>query len=193
MKRFVISAALAMALFVPAAFAQNSGEIGAFADYVRLGHANNANFWGFGGRASFNVHTNVAIEGEVSYDFQRAFTRNLADGGTITTVRSGLTLLHGLFGPKVQTGGGPVRAFVTAKGGFLNFRATGTRPTVGQGFVDQVGGVLDGDTNGVFYPGGGLEAFFGPIGFRLDVGDLIYFDDGANHNLRVTFGPHIRF
>ena len=33
----------------------------------------------------------------------------------------------------------------------------------------------------------------GPIGFRLDVGDEIYFNDSAHHNLRVTFGPTIRF
>jgi len=45
----------------------------------------------------------------------------------------------------------------------------------------------------VFYPGGGAEAFLGPIGFRLDVGDEIYFNDRAHHNLRVTVGPTIRF
>jgi len=28
---------------------------------------------------------------------------------------------------------------------------------------------------------------------RLEVGDEIYFDDGTQNNLRVTFGPQIRF
>jgi hypothetical protein len=56
-----------------------------------------------------------------------------------------------------------------------------------------VGSIRSQDVSGVFYPGGGAEAFLGPIGFRLDVGDEIYFNDRAHHNLRVTFGPTIRF
>ncbi len=47
--------------------------------------------------------------------------------------------------------------------------------------------------NAVFYPGGGIEAYLGPVGLRLDVGDEIYFRGGAHNNLRVTFGPHMRF
>jgi hypothetical protein len=49
------------------------------------------------------------------------------------------------------------------------------------------------NVNGVLYPGGGLDAHLGPIGLRLDVGDEIYFNSGAHHNLRVAFGPMIRF
>lgn len=194
MKRFALLAAIAMALCVPAAFAQNHGEVGVFADYVRLHHANDANFVGLGGRVGFNVHNNVQLEAEMSYDFEKTFTNSFTDGaGSITTVRSGLTLLHGLFGPKIQTGGGPVRLFGTLKGGFLNFRATSTTSSIGGNFGNQIGGILGGDTNGVFYPGGGVEAYIGPIGLRAEVGDLMYFDNGANHNLRVTFGPSIRF
>ena len=43
------------------------------------------------------------------------------------------------------------------------------------------------------YPGGGVEAFAGPIGLRVEVGDEIYMNNGANNNLRVTFSPSIRF
>lgn len=194
MKRFALVLGLAVALFVPAAFAQNHGEVGVFADYVRLHHANDANFWGLGGRVGFNVHNNVQLEAEMSYDFEKVFTNNITTGtGTITTVRSGLTLLHGLFGPKIQTGGGPVRLFGIVKGGFLNFRKTSAISSVGGNFTGQIGDIFGGDTNGVFYPGGGVEAYIGPIGLRAEVGDLMYFDNGANHNLRVTFGPSIRF
>ena len=49
------------------------------------------------------------------------------------------------------------------------------------------------DLNGVFYPGGGIEFFLGPIGIRADAGDEIYFDRGAQNNLKITVGPTIRF
>jgi hypothetical protein len=38
-----------------------------------------------------------------------------------------------------------------------------------------------------------LEGHLGPIGLRLDVGDEIYFNSGAHHNLSMAFGPYIRF
>jgi hypothetical protein len=195
MKRFVLLVALALALLVPAAFAQNHGEVGAFADYIRLKNADNANMWGLGGRASFNVHSHVQLEAEMGYDFERTVTSgSFIDTGTgnITTFRSPLRLIHGTFGPKIQTSGGPVRLFAFAKGGFLNFSSSGTPVTFG-GFTNLLNNIPNGDTKGVFYPGGGVEAYLGPIGLRLDVGDYMYFDNGANHNLRVTFGPHIRF
>lgn len=41
--------------------------------------------------------------------------------------------------------------------------------------------------------GGGIEGFFGPIGLRVDVGDELYLNNGTYNNLRVTFGPTLRF
>ena len=43
--------------------------------------------------------------------------------------------------------------------------------------------------------GAGLAFFIhaGPLGIRLDVGDEIYGSNGAHNNLRVTFGPTLRF
>jgi hypothetical protein len=187
MKRLVVLLALAVALiFAPAAFAQNHGEVGVFADYVRLHSSGDTNFWGLGGRAAFNVHKSVQFEAEMGYDFEKAILSTTNIGGVFSTTTSNLRLLHGTFGPKIQTGGGAWRLFVFAKGGFLNFS---TSASVGGALT----GVPTGDTNGVFYPGGGVEAYAGPVGLRLDVGDLMYFDNGANHNLRVTFGPHLRF
>ena len=193
MKRIAVLLVLALAIAVPGAFAQNHVEVGAFADYVRLHNAADANMLGLGGRLGFNVHNSVQFEAEMSYDFERTFTAT--GNGTLgtTTLRSNLSMLHGLFGPKFQTGGGPIRLFVTAKGGFLNFRGGSRTGTNTGNFTNQVNGILNGDTNGVFYPGGGLELFGGPIGIRLEVGDLMYFDNGAQNNLRVTVGPQFRF
>ena len=42
-------------------------------------------------------------------------------------------------------------------------------------------------------PGAGVEASLGPVGLRLELGDDIYFNSGAHNNLRVTFGPILRF
>ena len=44
-----------------------------------------------------------------------------------------------------------------------------------------------------FYPGGGIEFFVGWFGMRFEAGDEMFFDNGVNHNLRVTAGPVIRF
>jgi hypothetical protein len=38
-----------------------------------------------------------------------------------------------------------------------------------------------------------VQGFWGPFGLRVDGGDEIYFDGGARHNLKVTFGPVLRF
>ncbi len=56
-----------------------------------------------------------------------------------------------------------------------------------------LGAVGDGNARFASYPGIGLEGFFGPLGLRLEAGDDIYFDNGARNNMRVTFGPTLRF
>lgn len=182
-------------LATPSAFAQSSlshVELGVFAHYLRL-NPPDANFIGVGGRLGVNITTNFQLEAEMSYDFNRVFTENFSNtGGVVSTSRSNIRVLHGLFGPKLQTGSGPVRLFGTLKGGFINFRFDPVS-AVDSGFVSSVEGLRDKNVDGVFYPGGGLEAFLGPIGLRLDVGDEIYFNNGAHNNLAVSFGPTIRF
>jgi hypothetical protein len=197
MNRNLLRMAAALLLLVPASFAQgrvsSSGtydhaEVGAFVNYTRLHNAGDTNFYGFGGRLGFNVNPNVQIEAEGAYDFQRNVDAQVNLGnGNFSSERSGLRMTHFLFGPKFQFGGsGPVHVFVTAKGGLLNF-STDTR------FSSQVNNIPFGNTNGVFYPGGGIEFFAGWLGMRFEAGDEMYFDHGANHNLRVTVGPTIRF
>lgn len=181
-------------LAAPFALAQKSGdhvEAGVFVDYFRL-NPPDANYAGLGARLGFNVRRNIQLEAEMNYDFNRVFTEDFSSGGSITTTQSNLRILHGLFGPKLQTGSGAVRLFATVKGGFINFRFD-PRPASFSTFTSSVEGLRDDNIDGVVYPGGGAEAFFGPIGLRLDVGDEIFFNHGAHNNLRGTFGPSIRF
>jgi len=187
----IVMVMIALLLCVPAILAQdndyNHGEIGVFANYFRLQHAKE-NFVGIGGRFGFNVHPNVQLEAEMAYDFERNVSTDLPlPGGTPNTfVRSPLRLVHGLFGPKFQVGTGAARVFVTAKGGFLNF-------STNRVLSGQITGIPNGNTDGVFYPGGGFEIFGGPIGLRVEAGDEIYWDNGAHNNLRIAAGPQFRF
>ena len=181
---------------VPMLVAQSSDhmdhvEIGAFADYYRLGDPGpTKNFIGLGGRAAFGIRPSIQLEAEMAYDFKRDYTTTFSDGITSTNVTSQLRTLHGFFGPKFQTGSGPFRFFVTGKVGFDNFSVTNATPPAG--FTNAVG-LGTGATYFAVYPGGGIEAFAGPIGLRAEIGDDIFFNSGAHNNLRVTFGPQFRF
>ncbi len=166
-------------------------EVGAFADYFRLSDSSPVrNFVGLGGRAAFNVNRNVQIEAEMAYDFKRNFTTTFSHGASTEFVNTSFRTLHGFFGPKFQTGSGPFRVFVSGKVGFDNFSVNNQNATMG--FVNTVG-LTNGTTSFAVYPSGGFEAFAGPIGIRAEVGDDIFFNNGAHNNLRATFGPQLRF
>ena len=121
----------------------------------------------------------------MSYDFNRVFTEGFTDtsGGTVTATNSNIRVLHGLFGPKLQTSG-PVKLFVTVKGGFANFRFDPT-PASFSTFTSSVNNLRADNVNAALYPGGGVEAFLGPIGLRAEVGDEIIFVNGAHHNCLI--------
>ena len=196
MKRFALFAVLGFCLAVPSfvmAQSYDHGEVGVFADYFRASQPNPAiNFVGIGGRVGFNVHPNIALEAEMSYDFKRNLSTEFNNGFSTQFVSVRTRPLTGLFGPKFQFGtSGPFRAFVTGKLGFVNF-STSTQ-NAPAGFVNSVEGITNTNTRFALYPGGGVEAFLGPIGLRLEVGDEIYFLNGTQNNLKVTFGPHFRF
>ncbi|HEV2305687.1 MAG TPA: outer membrane beta-barrel protein [Candidatus Acidoferrales bacterium] len=186
----------AMLLFAaPFAFAQEPRpdhvEVGVFAHYFRL-NPPDTNSLGAGVRLGVNFTRNVQLEAEASYDFNQVFTERYTDtSGTVTSTRSNLRVLHALIGPKFQSSG-PVKLFATVKGGIINFRFDPT-PGIFSGLKSSIQNLRDDNVRGVLYPGGGFEAFLGPIGLRLDVGDEIYFLSGAHNNLAVTFGPSIRF
>jgi hypothetical protein len=186
-----------MSLFfsVPMLLAQDHSsdhiEVGAFADYFRLADASPVrNFIGLGGRAAFNIRPSVQMEAEMAYDFKRNYTTTFTNGVSTELVNTQFRTLHGFFGPKFQTGSGPFRVYVTGKVGFDNFSINNQNATTG--FVNTVG-LTSGTTAFAVYPAGGFELFAGPIGLRAEVGDDIYFKNGGHNNLRVTFGPQLRF
>jgi len=195
MKRSLISALFAVLLAAPSLMAQDSYnhvEVGAFADYFNLSRTSpHINFVGVGGRAAFNVRSNVQIEAEMAYDFKRNFTTTFSNGVSTELVSTRLRTLHALFGPKFGTSGGPVRLFGTFTAGLLNFSVSNQNASAG--FQSALNDVTTGNTAAAIYPGAGLEGFWGPIGLRLDAGDEIYFKNGTHNNLRVTFGPTLRF
>jgi outer membrane protein with beta-barrel domain len=194
MKWTVFAIVLALALFAPSLKAQTSDhiEVGAFVDYFNLSRTDpNINYVGVGGRVGVNLNPNVQIEGEMAYDFERNFTTTFSNGASTLFVRTHTRPLTALFGPKLQTNRGPFRAFATFKVGFVNFSTT--NDAVLTGFQGALGSVTSGNTSAAIYPGVGVEGFWGPFGLRLDVGDDIYFDGGAQNNLKITFGPTVRF
>lgn len=196
MKRLAVIGALVVCvcMLAPAASAEdhdyNHGSFGVYFDYTRLQFAK-LNMFGVGGRIGFNFKPAIAIEAEMAYDFEQSATATITSGGITNTSRSNLRLIHGLIGPKIQSTKGPIRIFVVLKGGLLNFGVGG--PATAGTFATQIGTIQDGDTHGVFYPGGGLEFNAGALGIRVEAGDEIFFQNGANHNFKFMGGPQIRF
>ena len=198
MKRLAILGALALCIvaFAPAASAQstsndkNHGNFGVFLDFTRVQPAQ-LNLFGVGARLGVNVRKHVVIEGEVAYDFEREKTQVITVGAITSTVRSNLRLLNVLAGPKIQTTG-PVRFFALLKGGIVNFGVGG--PVTAGVINNQINTIVDGNTSGAFYPGGGVEFNVGWLGIRAEAGDEIMFlSGGAKNNFRATIGPQIRF
>jgi hypothetical protein len=130
----------------------------------------------------------------MAYDFEKAFGESFTDAatGNVTFNRSNLRILNGLGGFKIHAPLGAFRPFVTLKGGALNFRFD-RRPVTFGTFGSSVEDLRMNNVKGVFAPGGGIEAFIGPLGIRADAADEMFWDGGAHHNLKVTFGPTLRF
>ena len=191
MKRFALLLLLCGVVCAPRSFAQDHFAVGAYADYFHLSQTS-TNSFGLGARLGFGLTSHVMLEGEMSYDFGQSFDEDFNNGSTLIVQRSTVRLLHGLFGPKVSLGHSNFHLFVTAKGGFLNTMID-SRPVNLNTFLSSVDNLRATSVMGVFYPGGGVEGRVGPLGLRLDVGDEMYFNDGTHHNLRVAFGPYIRF
>jgi hypothetical protein len=194
MKRIALLLVLA-GWFVPHAVAQETEhvQIGVFADYFRPAQTSN-NYGGVGARVGFMGYKLLKFEAQMSYDFNQAFTEGFTNTstGAVTLSRSRMRILHGEFGPKLDLGHGAIRPFVTLKAGGIHFGISNAPATVGT-FFSSVDNLRTSNISGVLYPGGGLEGHLGPLGLRLDVGDEIYFNNGAHHNLSMAFGPYIRF
>jgi hypothetical protein len=176
------------------AHAQKRVEAGLLLDYLGVSQTQTDNF-GVGGRLGYRVHRNVMVEGELAYDygvnFQELYS-NIAYGNVAAIEQTSIGITQGLFGPKLQRPHGHLRPFVTLKGGFIDFRLS---PSLipNSGVVSTVLGIRTSNLNAALYPAGGAEATLGPLGLRLELGDLIYFNDGEHNNLRIAFGPILRF
>ena len=192
MKRIALLLFLAGWL-VPLASAQDHFQVGAYGDYFRITQTN-TNMAGIGGRVGYKVFSHVMLEGEMNYDFDQAFTeRCVSTGCTVSVANSNLKVLHGLAGPKIIGGHGAIRPFFAVKGGFINFQLN-PKPASFGSFVTSVNNLRANNVTGVLYPALGAEGHLGPIGLRLEGGDEMYFvGNTTHHNVRVAFGPFLRF
>jgi hypothetical protein len=174
--------------------AQSRVETGVFIDYLSISQTSTDNF-GIGGRFGYRVHHNVMLEGELAYDYGINFDeayRNISNGDIVAIERTSIGVTHGLFGPTLEPAKGSFRPFVTLKGGFVDFRfSTSLLPY--SNLASAILGIRTSSLNAAIYPGGGLEASLGPVGLRFELGDEIYFNNGGHNNLRITFGPIVRF
>jgi hypothetical protein len=200
---FTRIAKLALLCFTPWLFAlslsaQKRVEAGVFLDYLSVSQTHTGNY-GIGARFGYRVHHDVLMEGELAYDYginyDEAF-RNIVNGNLVAIERTSIGVTHALFGPKLQPAGGGFRPFVTLKAGFVDFRLSPSllsNVIPYSGIVSSILGLRTSNLNAAIYPGGGLEAALGPLGLRFELGDEVYFNRGAHSNLRISFGPIIRF
>lgn len=205
MNRLLIAAAVAATLLVPASLAAQKydhGEVEAYGDLFRVAPSGGTatNYLGLGGRIGINTGKYVALEAEMNYDFEKNYTNisvgNGGGGGTSSTYTAGVRPISGFFGPKFQFGASsPFRAFLEAKGGFIDFTTSCNAPAgSGSCFSSSLSNFGGSSTHFAAFPGGGIEGFWGPFGLRLDAGDEIYqSNNNWYNNLRVTFGPTLRF
>lgn len=194
MRKITFSLPVFLLLLTPSLFAQKRIEAGVFLDYLDVSQTSTNNF-GLGARFGYRVHHDVMLEGELAYDYGINFGetyRNIVNGNIAAIENTSVGVTHGLFGPKLQPAGGGFRPFVTLKGGFMDFRLSpGLLPL--SNAVSTLLGLRTSTLNAAIYPAAGVEAAIGPVGLRLEVGDEIYFNNGAHNNLRLSFGPIIRF
>jgi hypothetical protein len=146
---------------------------------------------GVGGRIDLNLNSFLVLEAEGSYDFKHPrveIVNTSTANSNVSTLR--LAIIHGNGGFKVQSKGGSY--FLFFKGGVMNFRPEITTTSVPALFTNPPD-TSGSTTQAVFYPGAGIGFHAGLLGIRVDAGDEIYWDNGAHHNLRITFGPTFRF
>src|SRR5579871_4045432 len=174
--------------------AQSRMEAGIFLDSLSISQTGTDNF-GLGARFGYRVHHNVMLEGELAYDYGLNFDesfRNITNGNIAAIERTSIGVTHGLFGPMIQPSHGHFRPFATLKAGFIDFRLSSSLLPYST-VVSSIFGLRTSNLNAALYPGAGIEASLGPVGLRLEAGDEVYFNRGAHNNLRITFGPIVRF
>ncbi len=185
---------LPLLLFATSSSFAQKVEAGIFLDYLSVSQTSTNNF-GLGARFGYRIHRDVMLEGELAYDYGINFDEaylNIANGNITAIARTSIGVTQGLFGPKLQSAGGGFRPFATLKAGFVDFRLSPTLLPYSD-IASSVFGLRTSSLNAAIYPAAGIEATLGPVGLRLEAGDEIYFNHGAHNNLRITFGPILRF
>lgn len=173
-------------------------SVGLFGDYLRYQPKGSAiGLLGVGARLGVNMSHNTAIEGEMDYDFAKNYTATStsSNGGTVNTNFTTVSIrpLWALFGPRFDLGSEHANLFLTGKVGIVNWSATNPNRVSSTTFNSAVSSIGGSGTQLALYPGGGFQGYWGAFGLRVEVGDAIYVNNGAHNNLRVTFGPQIRF
>ena len=176
------------------AYGQKRVEAGVLLDYTSISQTDTPNV-GFGARLGVRAHRHLMLEGEFAYDYGVNFKElyvDVSNGDVKAVAQTSIGVTSGLFGPMLQPAHGHLRPFVTLKGGFMDFRLSGSLLPY-SGIVSSVLGLRTSSLNPALYPGGGFQATLGPVGLRLEAGDAMYFNHGTHNNLRITFGPVVRF
>ena len=174
--------------------AQSRAEAGLFLESLNISQTSTENL-GLGGRFGYRVYPRVELEGELSYDFGVNFQetyRNIANGAITAVAHTSIGVTEGWVGPTLEPAHGHFRPFATLKAGFVDFRLSPSLIPY-TSVVSTALGIRTSTLNAALYPGGGLVVSLGPVGLRLEFGDAVYFNGGAHNNLRVTFGPIVRF
>lgn len=193
MRKFIPITLFLMLFATSSSFAQKI-EAGIFLDYLSISQTSTNNF-GLGARFGYRIHQNVLLEGELAYDYGINFDeayRNIVNGNIAAIERTSIGVTQGLIGPKLQPSGGGFRPYVTLKGGFADFRLSPSLVPYSD-VASAIFGLRTSTLNAAIYPAAGIEGTLGPVGLRLEAGDEIYFNRGAHNNLRITFGPILRF
>jgi hypothetical protein len=192
--RKLIFVLLALVRFASFSSAQSRIEAGIFLDSLNISQSATNNL-GLGGRFGYRIHSHIMLEGELAYDYGLNFHEAYVDvttGNIAAIENTSIGVTHGLIGPTVQPAHGHLRPFATLKAGFMDFRLSGSL-LPDSGIVSSVLGLRTSNLNFALYPAGGIAASLGPVGLRLEAGDEMYFNSGTHHNLRITFGPIVRF
>ena len=193
MDRFVTRALLVtiLALGLCAAAQAQHGEVGFFGEYIAFSPAG---LGGAGIKGLFALNRHLALEGEFSYDFNRTLNETTIDPltGALGTNKSRMHATNFLGGISVSRPSPKIRPFFTMKMGLMTINPSSLPP----GLIstnEQMNQIRASHGNFAIFSAGGVEAYSGKWGFRLDVGDEIYFLNGANSNFRITFGPNYLF
>jgi len=194
MRKLTLPLVFTLFLFVAPGFAQSRFEAGVFVDSLSIFETSTNNF-GLGARFGYRIRSSVMLEGELAYDYGLNFDeayRNITNGNVTAIESTSIGVTHGLIGPMLQPAHGHFRPFATLKAGFIDFRLSPSLLPYSN-VVSSVFGLRTSNVNAALYPAGGVEASLGPVGLRLELGDEIYFNHGGHNNLRITFGPIVRF